>query len=104
MDEQLLLNAIQKLIDSGALEKLNQPGAQSAIIYALLILLAGMVLKYIVFNGTVKRFFDLEELKVKELQALNKKVIEIQEEIKEDHRSLKDIFGLLNARRDSDSR
>jgi len=104
MDEQLLLNAIQKLIDSGALEKLNQPGAQSAIIYALLILLAGMVLKYIVFNATVKRIFDHEELKVKELQALNKKVIEIQEEIKEDHRSLKDIFGLLNARRDSDSR
>lgn len=104
MDEQLLLNTIQKLIDSGALEKMNQPGAQSAIIYALLILLAGMVLKYIVFNGMVKKFFDLEKLKVKELQTLNKKVLEIQGEVKEDHKSLKDIFGLLNARREHDVR
>lgn len=104
MDEQLLLNTIQKLIDSGALEKMNQPGAQSAIIYALLILLAGMVLKYIVFNGMVKKFFDLEELKVKELQTLNKKVLEIQEKVKKDHKSLKDIFGLLNARREHDVR
>ena len=104
MDEQIILNVIQKLIDSGALDKLNQPGAQSAIIYALLILLAGMVLKYIVFNGTVKRFSDLEELKVKELQTLNKKVVEIQEDVKGEHQSLKDVLNLLHARRESDMR
>ena len=96
MDEQLILKVLQQFIDSGALEKMNHPGAQSAIIYSLLILLAGMVLKYIVFNGMVKRFFDLEELKVKELQTLNKNVLEIQEEVRDDHKSLKDIFGLLN--------
>lgn len=88
MEEQILLSALQKLIESGALDKLNQPGAQSAIIYALLILLAGMVLKYIVFNGLVKKFFDLEELKVKELQALNSRVIELQQDVKDERNRL----------------
>lgn len=83
---------------------MTEPGAQAAFIYALLILLAGMVLKYIVFNGMIKRFFDLEELKIKELQTLNKKVIDIEGEIREDHRALKDIFGLLYAQRESDKR
>ena len=103
MDEQALITALQKLIDSGALEKLDHPGAQSAIISALLIILAGMILKYVVLNGMVKRFFDLEELKVKELQALNQKVLEIQQEVREEHRSLKDIFNILHGKRASDT-
>ncbi|MDY0094823.1 MAG: hypothetical protein RBT80_19180 [Candidatus Vecturithrix sp.] len=104
MDEQLILTTLQKLIESGAFEKMNQPGAQSALIYALLILLAGMILKYVVLNGMVKRFFDLEELKVKELQTLNRKVVEIQENVKDDHKALKDVLGLLNAKREQDLR
>jgi hypothetical protein len=102
MEEQILLSALQKLIESGALDKLNQPGAQSAIIYALLILLAGMVLKYIVFNGLVKKFFDLEELKVKELQALNSRVIELQQDVKDERNRLINVMNLLQARREGD--
>ena len=102
MEEQILLNALQKLIESGALDKLNQPGAQSAIIYALLILLAGMTLKYIVFNGMVKKFFDLEELKVKELQALNAKVVELQTDVRDERSRLINVMNLLQARREGD--
>ena len=102
MDEQLILKVLQQFIDSGALEKMNQPGAQSAIIYALLILLAGMVLKYMVFNGIVKRFFDLEEAKVKHLSDLNDKVVVVQKQIEDEHERLIDVLHLLNARRETD--
>lgn len=100
MEEQIILS-IQKLIESGALDKINTPDAQSAIIYGLLIVLAAMLIKYVVLNGMVKRFFDFEELKVKELQSLNKQLRDVQEDIKRDHTILQDVLKGYDYRRDA---
>lgn len=102
MEGQEILTAVHKLIESGAFENIDKPGAQTAIIYSLLILLAGMVLKYIVLNGTIKRFFDLEETKVKYLASLNEKVVDLQKIVTEEHQKLTDVLRLLNAKRHSD--
>lgn len=62
MEEQAIILAIQKLMESGAFEKLDQPGAQSFIIYALLIVLAMFSFRLFVINGSVKRFLRQERV------------------------------------------
>ena len=99
MEEQALILAIQKLMESGALEKMDQPGAQTFIIYALLIVLAVLSFRLFVINGSVKRFFELEERKVQLLHDLNTKVIDVQASVNKEHEKLGDVLRLLGNRR-----
>ena len=99
MEEQALILAIQKLMESGAFEKLNQPGAQSFLIYALLIVLAMFSFRLFVINGSVKRFFELEEKKVQLLHDLNTKVLDVQTSVNKEHEKLGDVLRLLGNRR-----
>ena len=55
MEEQAIILAIQKLIESGAFEKMDQPGAQAFLIYALLIVLAMLSFRVFVINGWFKK-------------------------------------------------
>ena len=75
MNETAITAIIQELIKSGALKGIDQPGAQSFLIYGLLIMLAVLSFRVIVINGWfkkgVERFFALEEAKVKHLADLN---------------------------------
>ena len=77
MNETAITAIIEQLIKSGALKGIDQPGAQSFLIYALLILLAVLSFRVIVINGWfkkgVERFFSLEGMKVKHLADLNEK-------------------------------
>lgn len=106
MEEQAIITAIQKLMESGAFEKLDQPGAQAFMIYALLIVLAMLSFRVFVINGWLKkgieRFFTLEETKVKHLADLNEKVVLVQKQIDDEHARLTDVLHLLQARRESD--
>ena len=99
MEEQAIILAIQKLMESGAFEKLNQPGAQSFLIYALLIVLAMFSFRLFVINGSVKRFFELEEKKVQLLHDLNTKVLDVQTSVNKEHEKLGDVLRLLGNRR-----
>ena len=107
MEETAIVTAIQELIKSGALKNLDdQPGAQTLVIYALLVLLAIFAFRVIVINGWMKkgieRFFALEEAKVKHLSDLNDKVVVVQKQIEDEHERLIDVLHLLNARRETD--
>lgn len=106
MNETAITAIIQELIKSGALKGIDQPGAQSFLIYALLILLAVLSFRVVVINGWfkkgVERFFALEEAKVKHLADLNEKMIKVQNQIEEEHDKLSDVLNMLHARRDSD--
>ena len=106
MEEQAIILAIQKLMESGAFEKLDQPGAQAFIIYALLIVLAMLSFRVFVINGWFKkgieRFFSLEEKKLVALTDLNTKVIDLQQLVLQEHEKLHDILSLMHARRESD--
>lgn len=106
MEEQAIIIAIQKLIESGALGKMDQPGAQAFLIYALLIVLAMLSFRVFVINGWFKkgieRFFALEEQKVKHLFDLNDKVVNVQQLINKEHDRLSDVMNMLSARRESD--
>lgn len=108
MEQQAIITAIQKLIESGALKDLEQPGTKTLMIYALLILLAIFSFRIIVINGWMKkgieRFFALEEAKVKHLADLNEKVIIVQKQIKEEHAKLADVLHMLHARREGDAK
>ena len=99
MEEQAIILAIQKLMESGAFEKLDQPGAQTFLIYALLIVLAVLSFRLFVINGSVKRFFELEERKVQLLHDLNTKVIDVQASVNKEHEKLGDVLRLLGNRR-----
>ena len=99
MEEQAIILAIQKLMESGAFEKLDQPGAQTFLIYALLIVLAVLSFRLFVINGAVKRFFELEEKKVQLLHDLNTKVLDVQASVKKEHEKLGDVLRLLGNRR-----
>ena len=99
MEEQAIILAIQKLMESGALEKMDQPGAQTFIIYALLIVLAMFSFRLFVINGSVKRFFELEERKVQLLHDLNTKVIDVQASVNKEHEKLGDVLRMLDNRR-----
>ena len=99
MEEQAIILAIQKLMESGALEKMDQPGAQTFIIYALLIVLAMFSFRLFVINGSVKRFFELEEKKVQLLHDLNTKVLDVQTSVNKEHEKLGDVLRLLGNRR-----
>ena len=106
MDETAIVTAIKQLIDSGALENLDQPGAQSFLIYALLILLSVLSFRVFIVNGWLKkgveRFFALEEAKVKHLSDLNDKVITVQKQIENEHEKLTDVLHMLHGRREED--
>ena len=106
MEQQAIIAAIQELIKSGALKNLDQPGVQTLMIYALLILVAIFSFRVIVINGWMKcgleRFFSLEEAKVKHLADLNEKVVVVQKLIDEEHDKLSDVLHLLHARREGD--
>ena len=99
MEEQAIILAIQKLMESGALEKMDQPGAQTFIIYALLIVLAMFSFRLFVINGLVKRFFELEERKVQLLHDLNTKVLDVQASVNKEHEKLGDVLRMLGNRR-----
>lgn len=99
MEEQAIILAIQKLMESGALEKMDQPGAQTFIIYALLIVLAMFSFRLFVINGSVKRFFELEERKVQLLHDLNTKVLDVQASVNKEHEKLGDVLRMLGNRR-----
>ena len=99
MEEQAIILAIQKLMESGALEKMDQPGAQTFIIYALLIVLAMFSFRLLVINGSVKRFFELEERKVQLLHDLNTKVLDVQASVNKEHEKLGDVLRMLGNRR-----
>lgn len=106
MDKELII-AIQKLIESGALDNLQQtPGTQTLIIYGLLILLATMSFRVFIINGWLKRgvekFFTLEERKLQKTEELVKCVLELQTEVKEEHRRLSDVMNMLHAQRKHD--
>ena len=106
MNETAITAIIQELIKSGALKGIDQPGAKSFLIYALLILLAVLSFRVVVINGWFKkgteRFFSLEEAKVKHLADLNEKVVKVQNQIEDEHDKLSDVLNMLHARRDSD--
>lgn len=106
MEEQAIILAIQKLMESGAFEKLDQPGAQAFLIYALLIVLAMLSFRVFVINGWLKRgiekFFTLEEKKLTALTDLSMKVIDLQQLVLKEHDKLHDILNLVHARRESD--
>ena len=106
MNETAITAIIQELIKSGALKGIDQPGAQSFLIYALLILLAVLSFRVIVINGWFKkgteRFFALEEAKVKHLSDLNEKVVVVQKQIEDEHDKLSDVLNMLHARRERD--
>ena len=105
MEEQVI-TTLQKLIESGALDNLDQPGAQTFVIYALLIILAILCFRIFIINGWIKkgieRFFTLEEQKVKHLADLNDKVVNVQQLINKEHDRLSDVMNMLSARRESD--
>ena len=107
MEEQVILT-IQKLIESGALKNLDQPGAQSFVIYALLIVLAMLSFRVFVVNGWLKkgleRFFSLEEKKLVALTDLNIKVIDLQHLVLKEHEKLHDVLQMMHARRESDEK
>ena len=108
MEQTAITAIIQELIKSGALKGIDQPGAQSFLIYALLIVLAVLSFRVIVINGWfkkgVERFFSLEEMKVKHLADLNEKVVKVQQLIDEEHEKLSDVLNMLHARREGDRR
>ena len=108
MNETAITAIIQELIKSGALKGIDQPGAQSFLIYGLLIMLAVLSFRVIVINGWfkkgVERFFALEEAKVKHLADLNEKVFKVQQQIDEEHEKLSDVLNLLHSRREGDRR
>ena len=103
MEEQTIITALQQLIESGALEKLDQPVAQTFVIYGLLIVLVILCFRIFVINGWLKkgieRFFTLEELKVKHLESLNTRVIELQKQVDDEHKRLTDVMNVLHTNR-----
>lgn len=105
MEETALITAIQKLIESGVLEKLDQPGAQTFVIYGLLIILAILCFRLFIINGWLKKgtnkFFFYEEQKIKQLETLNQKVVELQKQVEDDRRRLLDLMNILNTTRRS---
>lgn len=102
MDAQAIVIAIQELIKSGALAKMDQPGAQTFVIYALLIILAMLSLRLFVINGAVRRFFDLEEHKVYILSQIQGDVVDLKTEARHDHQKLNDVLQMLESKRQSD--
>lgn len=107
MEETAIITAaIQELIKSGALKNIDQPGVQTLLIYAMLVLLAVFSFRVIVINGWFKkgteRFFSLEEQKIKHLSDLNEKVFTVQKQIEEEHEKLSDVLAMLHAGRASD--
>jgi hypothetical protein len=106
MDEQAILIALQKLIESGALDNMQEPGKQTLIIYGLLAALIITLIRIFLINGWLRkgfeRFFALEEAKVKHLFDLNEKVVNLQQEIVDLHQKLYDMLNLLHAKRQSD--
>lgn len=102
MDAQAIVIAIQELIKSGALAKMDQPGAQTFVIYALLIILAMLSLRLFVINGAVRRFFDLEEHKVYILSQIQGDVVDFKTEARHDHQKLNDVLRMLESKRQSD--
>ena len=107
MEEQVI-TTLQKLIESGALDNLDQPGAQTFVIYALLIILAILCFRIFIINGWIKkgieRFFTLEEQKVKHLADLNEKVVLVQKLITDEHGRLSDVMRMLQTKRETDLR
>ena len=102
----MIITTIQKLMESGAFEKLDQPGTQTFIIYALLIVLASLSVRVFVINGWLKKgiekFFVIEEKKLTALTELNTKVIDLQQLVLKEHDKLHDILNLVHAQRESD--
>lgn len=105
MDEQVLITALQQLLESGALDK---PGGQTLLIYGLLSALIIALIRIFLINGWLKkginRFFDLEEQKLKALNTLNEKVVTLQTQIVELHDKLYDLLQLVHAQRQSDKK
>ena len=107
MDEQLLLNTLQKLIESGALDHLQEPGRQTLLIYGLLSALIIALIRIFLINGWLKRgidrFFTLQESKLLALKDLNVKVVDLQQQVVGLHQKLYDALQLLHARRKNDT-
>lgn len=107
MDEQTILIALQKLLESGALDNMQEPGKQTLIIYGLLAALIVALIRIFLINGWLKkgleRFFAMEEAKVQHLSNLNEKVVNLQQQIVDLHKKLYDMLHLLSARRQSDN-
>lgn len=101
MEEQVIV-AIQKLIESGALEKVDQPGAQSLLIYSLLIILAMLSFRLFVINGAVRRFFELEERKVAMLGQIQGDVVDLKTGAQQGHQKINDVLRMLESKRQSD--
>ncbi len=106
MEEQLLLNALEKIIESGALENIQEPGKQTLMIYGLLIALTIALARIFLINGWAKRgierFFALEEKKLVALTDLNGKVLELHNQISVLHQKLYDMLQLFHANRKND--
>ena len=106
MEEQVIITTIQKLLESGALENVQEPGKQTLIIYGLLSLLIILAIRVFLINGWLKkgieRFFTLEEKKLLALVDLNTKVIDLQQLVIKQHEKLHDVLQMMHARRESD--
>jgi uncharacterized coiled-coil protein SlyX len=102
MDEQLL-TALQKLLETGVLDK---PGSQTFLVYALLSALIIALIRIFLINGWLKkginRFFDLEEMKLESLKTLNEKVVNLQTQVAQLHEKLYDLLQMFHAQRQSD--
>jgi hypothetical protein len=103
MEEQAFITALQKLLESGALEKFDKPGGQTLLIYSLLITLAILLFRIFIMNGCIKKFFDLEDRKVQLLIDLNAKMLDMQTSIDKEQEKMSDMLHLLHARRQSDT-
>jgi len=106
MEEQILM-ALKRLIESGALDNIQEPGKQTLVIYGLLIALTITLARIFLINGWLKkgleRFFSLEERKLQALTDLNTQVKDLQKDVQQEHEKLSDVMRMLQAKRHTDA-
>jgi flagellar motor component MotA len=103
MTPQDITVLIQAINDSGIIEKLNQrPNPENILINIGYILLTLFVIKTMVINGSIRKFFDFEEKKIVILGDIKGDIKEMKNEAKVDHQKLNDVLKLFDGRRRSD--
>ena len=102
MTPQEITTIIQAVKESGILDNLDTTNPQSVFMYALLIVVAVLSIRVFVLNGSVRKFFELEERKVTLLGEIKAEVLGLKGEVKQDHDRLTDVLRLLESKRHTD--
>lgn len=107
MTPQEYLAFLKAIEESGIIDKIvnkmtQNPTPENFLVNAAYILLALLAFKLFVLNGSIKKFFDLEEKKVTILGQIQGEVVELKTEVKQDHQKINDVLRILESKRHTD--